>query len=390
MHINFYKHYLVCFFMLPAYVFGQTQAVKIHWQNPKQFKSRFGDLYQVFIHKNLAFFCTPNQIFAYHTQNGKPAWRYPVQPRSVNDYPQDVLTNSRQHRDFIYLCQVENTKPERQTSKKQVAIKLHALTGKVCWKRALQANENYIPTQQGPPLVKQGKSFLLGLDKKTGKTQWKIQANMPRFGLAFQYQKTIYTSFIKYSPYPHIRPKMHLVALDAITGKIKWKTFFGEKIKLLFAHYGKNLLMYDKHFFYSYNLQGQKQWSFGNLEKEMDIKGYPAHLLVGDILCYLPDEEGVFFAQNLTKGDYHTIWRSDVNVDIPQGYETYYPLNYKKYLIVKITYDSKSLVLISKRNGQLVKTVRVPGNGVASRLVTDGERIFYADYAGTVYSISFP
>lgn len=385
--MRFFKYQWVLFLAVFNSMAGQGQTT-IHWQSPKQFKVYFDNDYHCFTHQQLVFLRTPGQILAYHSQNGKLIWHYPAQPRFIKDHSQDLLVSSRQHKDFIYLCQLNDIKPGTRTSKKQSIVKLQALTGKVLWKRSLQAGEIYIPVQQGPPLIKKGK-YLSGLNSNNGKTRWKIEADMPYYGRAYQHQQTLYTSFVRFSIDPSIKPKSHLVALDIATGKLKWKTLLKENIGFLFGYYNQRLLVIDKYLVQIYNLQGQKQWSFRSRLEENSID--PSHVVIDSILYYLPSEQGVFFAESLEKeGD--RIWVSDVNVKLLINYGTQvcHPLNYKQYLIVKVTDNRKSLVLISKRTGQLVKTVQVPGDGIASRLVTDGKRIFYADYSGTVYSISFP
>lgn len=348
-----------------------TSHIKVAWKIAEQSSLKFSKISPSFVHKNLLLLRNMAQLIAYDKHSGKRYWSYPKNS-DIGSEPvhHHYLQQVNIHDDFIYLFQYHSTRQQTGILEKRMIVKLDIHTGKPLWTRVLKKKEKLIIISQKLILVKYKKKWSC-IDAENGQIKWANNQDNRFYHSFYLKDGIIYTTSNK-------NGNSYLSAIHYKTGKIKWTKLLKYAQTNIIQVKGEKLLAYSEkeHLLTTYDFQGNLLWE---TKQKINTLNLIPNLITPSVL-YLPSYKNERLkALNIANGD--TLWSSSEN--LPGNRQ---PVRYKTYLAINKA--ANSIVLLNPKNGQLVKEILLPGNGIATNLVGTSKHLFYADYDNKVYAIS--
>lgn len=348
-----------------------TGNIKVAWKVAEQNDLKFSKTSPSFVYKNFLLLRNTAQLIAYDKHSGKRYWSYPKNSDiGLEPVHHHYLQQVNIHKDAIYLFQYHSTRQQAGILEKQIIVKLDIHSGKPLWTRVLKKKEQLITISQKLILVKYKKKWSC-INADNGQVKWTNNQDNRFYHSFYLKDDIIYTT-------SNENGNSYLSAIHYKTGKIKWAKPLKYAQMNLIQVKGKKLLAYSEkeHLLTAYDLQGKLLW--GTKQKINTLSLIP-NLTTSSVLYLPPYKNARLKALNIANGD--TLWSSSEN--LPENRQ---PIRYKAYLAINKAVNS--IVLLNPKNGQLVKEILLPGNGIATNLVGTSKHLFYADYDNKVYAIS--
>lgn len=352
---------LVCITLFSLFITTCTPKTQIHWETELSGKKEtFNKFNTSFSSQNILYLRTTSSIIAIHQTTGKKLWQYKIKSQNKNKFKTQI-DQVETNQNYLYFTEDYLSNAPNQL------VKVNAHNGKVVWKKNLAKKTQTHIDQRCILFLSQDK--VLGISLENGEKQWELDRQEKRFIGAKSFKNIIYTVWEKDGQY-------FLAALDFRQGKYLWQQTLKTSINGIVGIFCQQIVLNDTKGLYAFDLSGKKNWQ----------SSYPItrpfrwnQAQKDDVLYFTSKHNGKVRAMDLKTGK--LIWTALVNKGRFDKH-----IIYKKYVVIKTAFDK--VTLLNKKNGQSIKEVILPGNGIATTLINAGNHLFYGDNDNKIYSIN--